>query len=72
MVEHNGSYDESDNPTHKGRYQFARSTWIAYGGVPEHWDDWSLATPAEQDDVFERAWNSPGGPSNWLPYDGCG
>lgn len=71
MVEHGGSYDESTNPSHKGRYQFSRSTWIAYGGVASHWDDWSLASAAEQDEVFERAWSSPGGPENWLPYDGC-
>lgn len=71
-VEHGGSYSESTNPTHKGRYQFSRPTWIAFGGPAEHWDDWSLTSPAEQDEVFERAWNSPGGPGNWFPYDGCG
>lgn len=69
MVEHSGSYDRSSNPGHTGRYQFSRPTWIAFGGNPDTWEN---ASPEEQDAVFERAWNSPGGPSNWLPYDGCG
>lgn len=69
MVEHGGSYDRSSNPSHFGRYQFSRGTWAAYGGNPE---TWGSASPAEQDAVFETAWASPGGPSNWLPYDGCG
>lgn len=68
MVEHGGSYDRSSNPSHFGRYQFSRGTWAAYGGNP---DTWGTASPAGQDAVFERAWNSPGGPGNWLPYDGC-
>lgn len=68
MVEHGGSYDRSSNPGHFGRYQFSRPTWAAYGGNP---DTWGSASPEEQDAVFEAAWNSPGGPSNWLPYDGC-
>lgn len=74
MTEHGGSYDESSNPSHKGRYQFSRSSWISFGGIPEHWDDWSLATPAEQDAVFEAAWSQ--GPAvqeqQWLRWDGCG
>lgn len=72
MVEHGGSYTESSNPSHKGRYQISRPLWISYGGVAEHWDDWSLTTPSEQDRIFESAWYSPGGHHNWLPYDGCG
>lgn len=72
MVEHGGSYDESNNPSHKGRYQFSRPLWIANGGVAAHWDDWSFTTPAEQDAVFETAWYAPRGYNNWLPYDGCG
>jgi hypothetical protein len=74
MVEHGGSYDESSNPTHKGRYQFSRPAWIYFGGVPEHWDNWELATPEEQDRVFENAWSQ--GPAvqkqQWLNWDGCG
>lgn len=74
MVEHGGSYDASSNPTHKGRYQFSRSAWISFGGIPEHWDDWSLASPAEQDAVFNNAWSQ--GPAvqtqQWLRWDGCG
>jgi hypothetical protein len=67
MVEHGGAYDRSTNPTHFGRYQFSRSTWIAYGGDPA---TWGSASPAEQDAVFARAM-AAGGQSNWLPYDGC-
>jgi hypothetical protein len=74
MVEHGGSYDESSNPTHKGRYQFSRSAWISFGGIPEHWDNWDLASPGEQDAVFESAWSQ--GPAvqqqQWLRWDGCG
>lgn len=69
MVEHGGSYDRSTNPTHFGRYQFDRPLWAAFGGNP---DTWGSASPGEQDAVFDRAWASPGGPNNWLPYNGCG
>lgn len=68
MVENHGDYGRSSNPTHFGRYQFSKGTWAAYGGNP---DTWGTASPSEQDAVFETAWNSPGGPNNWLPYDGC-
>lgn len=67
-TENGGSYGRSSNPSHFGKYQFSRSTWAEYGGNPA---TWGSASPAEQDAVFERAWRSPGGPSNWLPYDGC-
>lgn len=74
MVEHGGSYDESRNPSHKGRFQFSRSAWISFGGIAEHWDDWTLASPGEQDAVFETAWSQ--GPAvqqqQWLRWDGCG
>lgn len=74
MTEHGGSYDASSNPSHKGRYQFSRSAWISFGGVAEHWDNWDLATPAEQDAVFNAAWSQ--GPAvqtqQWLRWDGCG
>jgi len=66
-VEHGGAYDRSSNPSHFGRYQFSRGTWIAYGGNPATWGN---ATPQEQDAVFARA-VAAGGLSNWLPYDGC-
>lgn len=68
MVEHGGSYDRSSNPSHFGRYQMTRAIWKANGGDPSHWGN---ASPEEQDAVFDRAWNSPGGPGNWLPYDHC-
>lgn len=74
MTEHGGSYDQSSNPSHRGRYQFSRSSWISFGGIPEHWDNWSLASPGEQDAVFETAWSQ--GPAvqqqQWLRWDRCG
>ncbi len=68
MTENGGSYARGSNPSHFGRYQFSVATWVAYGGSRGTWGN---ASASEQDAVFERAWNSPGGPSNWLPYDGC-
>lgn len=68
-MENGGDYGRSSNPGHFGKFQFSRPTWIAFGGSPE---TWGHASPAEQEEVFDRAWNSPGGPGNWLPYDGCG
>lgn len=67
-VENGGDYGRSSNPSHFGRYQFAVSTWAAHGGNPDHWGH---ASADEQDAVFERTWNSPDGPANWLPYDHC-
>jgi hypothetical protein len=73
MVEHGGSYDRSNNPSHKGRYQFGRPAWISFGGIPEHWDNWDLATPDEQDSVFEAAWSQGLAvqQQQWLRWDGC-
>lgn len=68
-VENGGDYGASTNPTHKGKYQFSRATWIAYGGTGEEWDSWDV-TPARQEEIFRNAWDS-GGQSNWLPYDHC-
>jgi soluble lytic murein transglycosylase-like protein len=53
---------------HYGLYQFSYSTWVAYGGSPA---DFGHASVAEQDRVFANAMATPGGESNWAPYDGC-
>jgi LysM repeat protein len=52
---------------HYGLYQFAYSTWVAYGGVPSEFGD---ATVPEQNAVFATAL-AEGGEDNWAPYDGC-
>jgi len=52
---------------HYGLYQFAASTWAAYGGNPA---DFGHASVAEQNQVFANAL-AAGGQSNWSPYDGC-
>jgi hypothetical protein len=53
---------------HYGLFQFSASTWADYGGDPA---DFGNATPAQQIAVFANAMASPGGESNWAPYDGC-
>lgn len=53
---------------HYGLYQFSSSTWAAYGGNPA---DFGHASVAEQNQVFSNAMATPGGASNWAPYDGC-
>ena len=53
---------------HYGLYQFSASTWAAYGGNPA---DFGNASAAEQTQVFDNAMATPGGASNWAPYDGC-
>lgn len=52
---------------HYGLYQFAASTWAAYGGNPA---DFGHASVAEQNQVFATAL-AQGGQNNWAPYDGC-
>jgi Transglycosylase-like domain/LysM domain len=52
---------------HYGLYQFAESTWIAYGGSAA---DFGNASVAEQEQVFMTAL-AEGGEDNWAPYDGC-
>jgi hypothetical protein len=52
---------------HYGLYQFAASTWAAYGGSPA---TFGHATVAEQEQVFATAM-AEGGEENWAPYDGC-
>lgn len=70
MSEHGGAYDRSSNPSHFGRYQFSRSAWVSFGGDPS---TWGIASPAEQDAMFNRAWSL--GPAvqygQWLEWDGC-
>lgn len=68
--EHGGSWSEGSNPTHKGRYQFARGTWVAHGGVGAHWDNWALTSPKEQDEVFIETVRV-NGYRDWTPYNGC-
>jgi hypothetical protein len=53
---------------HYGLYQFSASTWAAYGGNPSTFGN---ASAAEQTQVFNNAMATPGGASNWSPYDGC-
>ena len=52
---------------HYGLYQFAYSTWVAYGGNPA---SFGHASVAEQNQVFANAL-ARGGQNNWAPYDGC-
>ena len=52
---------------HYGLYQFAYSTWVAYGG---NGADFGHASVAEQNQVFATAL-AQGGQNNWAPYDGC-
>jgi hypothetical protein len=50
-----------------GAYQFALSTWEAYGGAAS---EFGVAGPAYQDQIFDNA-IAAGGASNWTNYDGC-
>lgn len=71
MTENGGDYGRSSNVEHFGRYQFARQSWASFGGDP---DTWGTASPAEQDEVFERAWSQGEAVQRqqWLRWDGCG
>ena len=53
---------------HWGSYQFSRSTWEAYGGSASSFGN---ASAAEQHRIFSNAMATPGGASNWSPYDHC-
>ena len=66
--ESGGNSQVMNSSGHYGLYQFAASTWAAYGGNPA---DFGHASVAEQNAVFNAAMASPGGASNWSPYDGC-
>lgn len=66
-VENGGDYGRSSNPTHFGKYQYDRSTWVAHGGNPE---DWGTASPEEQERVFAEG-TAQYGYSAWTPYNPC-
>lgn len=66
--ENGGDYGRSTNPTHFGKYQYDRQTWVAHGGDP---DDWGTASPEEQERVFANG-TAQYGYGAWTPYDGCG
>jgi Transglycosylase-like domain len=53
---------------HYGLYQFSAATWAAYGGNPA---SFGHASVAQQNQVFANAMATPGGASNWRPYNGC-
>ena len=53
---------------HYGLYQFSAATWAAYGGNPA---SFGHASVAQQNQVFANAMATPGGASNWAPYNGC-
>lgn len=65
--ESGGNYQVTNSSGHYGAYQFAYSTWVAYGGSPGAFGN---ASPGQQDQVFANA-VARGGQSNWAPYDGC-
>jgi hypothetical protein len=65
--ESGGNPQVMNSSGHYGLYQFAYSTWVAYGGNPA---DFGHASVAEQNQVFANAL-ARGGQSNWSPYDGC-
>lgn len=65
--ESHGNYYPNDNPTHFGKYQYDRSTWVAHGGNAA---DWGTASPEEQERVFRNGVNKFGYGA-WTPYDGC-
>lgn len=67
-TESGGNPDVWNASGHWGLYQFSESTWIAYGGAA---GDFGSASAAEQTQVFDNAMATPGGASNWAPYDGC-
>ena len=66
--ESGGNSQVMNSSGHYGLYQFSASTWAAYGGNP---GDFGSASVSEQNQVFANAMASPGGASNWAPYDGC-
>jgi LysM repeat protein len=66
--ESGGNPQVMNSSGHYGLYQFSFSTWVAYGGNPA---DFGHASVAEQEQVFLNAMATPGGASNWAPYDGC-
>lgn len=66
--ESGGNAQIMNSTGHYGLYQFSYSTWIAYGGSPS---TFGHASVAEQNQVFANAMATPGGASNWAPYDGC-
>jgi N-acetylmuramoyl-L-alanine amidase len=65
--ESGGNAQVMNSSGHYGLYQFAQSTWVAYGGSAA---DFGHASVAEQNRVFGNAL-AQGGQSNWSPYDGC-
>lgn len=65
--ENGGDYGRSSNPTHFGKYQYDRQTWIAHGGDP---DTWGNASPEEQERVFANG-TAKYGYGAWTPYDAC-
>jgi Tfp pilus assembly protein FimV len=66
--ESGGNAQVMNSSGHYGLYQFSASTWAAYGGNPS---TFGHASVAEQNQVFSDAMATPGGASNWSPYDGC-
>jgi len=66
--ESGGNPQVMNSSGHYGLYQFSFSTWVAYGGNPA---DFGHASVGEQEQVFLNAMATPGGASNWAPYDGC-
>jgi len=66
--ESGGNSQVMNSSGHYGLYQFAASTWAAYGGNPA---TFGHASVAEQNQVFANAMATPGGKNNWSPYDGC-
>jgi LysM repeat protein len=65
--ESGGNAQVMNSSGHYGLYQFAESTWVAYGGSAA---DFGHASVAEQNRVFANALGQ-GGQSNWSAYDGC-
>lgn len=66
--ESGGNPNVMNSSGHYGLYQFSEQTWVAYGGSAS---DFGNASAAEQTRVFNNAMATPGGGSNWSPYDGC-
>lgn len=67
QVENGGDYGRSSNPTHFGKYQYDRQTWVAHGGDPS---TWGTASPEEQERVFAEG-TAKYGYGAWTPYDSC-
>jgi LysM repeat protein len=66
--ESGGDAQVMNSTGHYGLYQFSEPTWVAYGGSAA---DFGHASVSEQERVFSNAMATPGGASNWAPYDGC-